>query len=151
MNKQKDSKHISIWIPNSLLKECNINQIRYEVKTRSEYVIKALEFYNSYLFSKQVSGYINVEIMNRLEAMLDSLENRIGRQMFKLIVESAKICRILFDHLELDITDIIGTTTKKTDYVIVGEKAGSKLQKALNLGIRTLTEDEFEDMLTANN
>ena len=105
MNKQKDSKHISIWIPNSLLKECIINQIRYEVKTRSEYVIKALEFYNSYLFSKQVSGYINVEIMNRLEAMLDSLENRIGRQMFKLIVESAKICRILFDHLELDMDD----------------------------------------------
>ena len=89
MNKQKDSKHISIWIPNSLLKECNINQIRYEVKTRSEYVVKALEFYNSYLFSKQVSGYINVEILNRLEAMLDSLENRICRQMFKLIVESA--------------------------------------------------------------
>ena len=41
MSKQKESKHISIWIPNSLLKECDINQIRYDVKTRSEFVVMA--------------------------------------------------------------------------------------------------------------
>lgn len=37
--------------------------------------------------------------------------------------------------------------TKKTDYLIVGEKAGSKLAKAQQLGIRTLTEEQFEAML----
>ena len=37
--------------------------------------------------------------------------------------------------------------SKKTDYLIVGEKAGSKLTKAQQLGVRTLTEQEFEDML----
>lgn len=105
MSKQKESKHISIWIPDSLLKECDINQIRYDVKTRSEFVVMALEFYNAYLFNRHISEYVNVEILNRMEGMLDSLEDRIGRQMFKLIVESAKICRILFDHLELDFDD----------------------------------------------
>ena len=39
------------------------------------------------------------------------------------------------------------SVTKKTDYLIVGEKAGSKLTKALQLGIKTLTEEEFETML----
>ena len=39
------------------------------------------------------------------------------------------------------------TVTKKTDYLIVGEKAGSKLAKAQQLGVKTLTEQEFEDML----
>ncbi len=37
--------------------------------------------------------------------------------------------------------------SKKTDYLIVGEKAGSKLAKALQLGVKTLTEQEFEEML----
>ena len=105
MNKQKDSKHISLWISNDLYKECNIYQIRHGIKTRSEYVKNALEFYNAYLSRQEASEYINKEILNRMEDMLDSLENRIGRQMFKLIVESAKICRILFDGLELDMDD----------------------------------------------
>ena len=38
--------------------------------------------------------------------------------------------------------------SKKTDYLIVGEKAGSKLAKAHQLGVKTLTEQEFEDMLS---
>ena len=39
------------------------------------------------------------------------------------------------------------SVTKNTDYLIVGEKAGSKLAKAQQLGVMTLTEDEFEAML----
>ena len=43
--------------------------------------------------------------------------------------------------------EAIGSVSKKTDFLIVGENAGSKLQKAESLGIRTLTLDEFLDML----
>lgn len=39
------------------------------------------------------------------------------------------------------------SVTKNTDYLIVGEKAGSKLTKAQQLGVKTLTEQEFEEML----
>ena len=51
-----------------------------------------------------------------------------------------------------DIKDIIlakggnylSGVTKKLDYLIAGEKAGSKLSKAEELGVRVLTEEEFE-------
>ena len=40
-----------------------------------------------------------------------------------------------------------GTVSKKTDYVLAGEDAGSKLTKAQNLGVTIITEAEFKEML----
>ena len=43
-----------------------------------------------------------------------------------------------------------GSISKKTDYLIAGEAAGSKLTKAESLGITVLTEDEFINLLEKN-
>ncbi|MBI5762438.1 MAG: NAD-dependent DNA ligase LigA [Planctomycetes bacterium] len=40
-----------------------------------------------------------------------------------------------------------GSVSKKTDYVVVGEDAGSKLEKAKALGVKTLSEGEFLKMV----
>ena len=42
---------------------------------------------------------------------------------------------------------VSGSVSKKTDYVIYGEDAGSKLTKAEGLGVKTLTEEEMRKML----
>ena len=42
---------------------------------------------------------------------------------------------------------VSGSVSKKTDYVIYGTEAGSKLTKAQELGVKTLSEEEFENLL----
>lgn len=40
------------------------------------------------------------------------------------------------------------SVSKKTDYVLAGEKAGSKLDKAKSLGIKIISETEFKEKVT---
>ena len=42
---------------------------------------------------------------------------------------------------------VTDSVSKKTDYLVVGEDAGSKLDKARKLGVKILTEQEFAKML----
>lgn len=42
---------------------------------------------------------------------------------------------------------VAGSVSKKTDYVLFGEEAGSKLEKAIELGVKTLDEAGFESFL----
>lgn len=42
---------------------------------------------------------------------------------------------------------IVSSVSKKTDYVVYGEDAGSKYDKALELGVKLLTESDFRSMM----
>ncbi|HEX6691497.1 MAG TPA: helix-hairpin-helix domain-containing protein, partial [Burkholderiales bacterium] len=42
---------------------------------------------------------------------------------------------------------VTGSVSKKTDYVVAGEDAGSKLDKARRLGVAVLDEKQFLDLL----
>jgi DNA ligase (NAD+) len=69
----------------------------------------------------------------------------------KTIVVTGTLVRYKRDEIEGLITRHGGraasSVSKKTDFVVAGENAGSKLAKAEELGIRVLKEDEFEAMI----
>ncbi len=81
------------------------------------------------------------------------MTNNINNPFYgKTVVATGKLENYTRDGIQTRLIELgakpASSVTRKTDYVIVGEKAGSKLTKALQLGIRTLTEEEFETMLS---
>lgn len=69
----------------------------------------------------------------------------------KVVVATGKLENYTRDGIQLKLLSLgakpTGSVSKKTDYLIVGENAGSKLAKAQSLGVQTLTERDFEKML----
>ena len=51
------------------------------------------------------------------------------------------------ERLEAAGAKVSGSVSKKTDYVVVGESAGSKLEKAKALGVATVTWEEMLEIL----
>jgi DNA ligase (NAD+) len=44
---------------------------------------------------------------------------------------------------------VSSSVSKKTDYLLVGEEAGSKLEKAQSLGVKTVSEAEFRKLISS--
>lgn len=89
-----------------------------------------------------------IEFIKENEAMSTNFDNPFYG---KTVVATGKLEHYTRDGIQTRLLELgakpTGSVTKNTDYLIVGEKAGSKLTKAQQLGIPTLTEQEFEDML----
>lgn len=51
------------------------------------------------------------------------------------------------EHIKLFGGKTSGSVSKKTSYVVVGENAGSKFDKAVSLGVKILNENEFKELV----
>ncbi|HVW38222.1 MAG TPA: BRCT domain-containing protein, partial [Pirellulales bacterium] len=69
----------------------------------------------------------------------------------KTLVVTGTLSKYGRDEIEELITQLGGraasSVSKKTDYVVAGEKAGSKLDKAQALGVAVINEDEFDKLI----
>jgi DNA ligase (NAD+) len=76
---------------------------------------------------------------------------RDGALRSKTVVVTGTLAKYKRDEIEALITRHGGraasSVSKKTDFLVAGADAGSKLAKAQKLGIRVLNEDQFEELL----
>ncbi|MDA8414444.1 MAG: NAD-dependent DNA ligase LigA [Desulfobacteraceae bacterium] len=74
-----------------------------------------------------------------------------GRFSGKSFVFTGALTRFTRDEARQMVEDeggnAVGSVSRKTSYVVAGEDAGSKLNKARELGVTVLTEDEFITLL----
>jgi DNA ligase (NAD+) len=99
----------------------------------------------------------NIKFIERLEAAgvncvddseAEALDNRFEGKVFVLTGTLSKYKR---SEASAIIEKMGGKTSssvsKKTSYVLAGEEAGSKLDKANKLGVIVISEDEFEELI----
>ena len=97
-----------------------------------------------------------IDLINRLkeanvnmEALeSEDIDNRFEGKTFVLTGTLEKFTRKeASDLIEKHGGKTSGSVSKKTDYVLAGEDAGSKLTKAQSLGVEIITEEQFEKMM----
>jgi len=97
----------------------------------------------------------NRESIERLEKagvkLIESKGKEKGKLAGKTFVFTGTLKTYGRDEARNLVESLGGTTassvSKKVDFVIVGEDPGSKLDKARDLGIKTLTEEQFKKMI----
>lgn len=85
------------------------------------------------------------------ETTLEPVGNALTGQTFVLTGELSRFTRKeATEKLEALGAKVSGSVSKKTSYVVAGEAAGSKLQKANELGVPVLNEEDLVALLAAH-
>ena len=110
---------------------------------------------HEFLHSK--SGRATIDELHDLGVKMTSPKSRVaaaqesGPLAGKTLVVTGTLPTYSREEIEELITQLGGraasSVSKKTDYVVAGEKAGSKLEKAEKLGVKILTEAEFNRLI----
>jgi len=112
--------------------------------------------------AKSVSDYFsnqnNINLLNRLKNYGLNLEyktNKTDKETFftgKTVVLTGSLTKYSRNDAQ-DIIENLGgnvssSVSKSTDYILLGENPGSKYQKGLSLGVKILTETEFDSVIS---
>ena len=98
----------------------------------------------------------NIELINKLKSagLKFEIEKTISRENINFKNKTFVLTGTLDNYKREDAQKIIedfggkvsSSVSKKTDYVLAGKEAGSKLEKAIELGVKVLEEKEFDDL-----
>ncbi|CAA6822250.1 MAG: DNA ligase (EC [uncultured Sulfurovum sp.] len=82
-----------------------------------------------------------------IEKKVEAVENPFKDKVIVLTGSMSVGRGVIKEMLEKLGAKVSGSVSKKTDFLIYGEEAGSKYDKAVKLGVETLTEEAMRDML----
>ena len=127
-----------------------MNATAFDLTTKDDIGEVIAESICSFFKEKQTIDLIDrlVKAGVNTKHLEEQIDNRFEGKTFVLTGSLSKYSRV-------EVSDIIekmggktsSSVSKKTDYVLAGEDAGSKLDKAQKLGVTVISEEEFEQMI----
>ncbi len=94
-NTEKDKVRKGFYIDQDLLEQVDSLLQTADVKSRNEFLNKALKFYIGYLTSEKIENYMLTTISSVMHSTVKDSENRMARAMYKLAVETSKLSHVI--------------------------------------------------------
>lgn len=146
----------------ALMKHCHNSMQEFLALIKTNYDWTVLPDFGQVL-SNSIRSFFevssNLDMLNDLLSYLNFLQQQSEEFMQdnpfngKTVVVTGSLTQFSREEIQEKLETLgakaSGSVSKRTDYVIAGEKAGSKLTKAQQLGVPILTEAEFLKMISS--
>ena len=99
---EKQMKKISFYLPTEILGICDRNLERAHVRSRNQFLVTAVKFYEGYLNKEDITEVVTPAFETVIDARLDLTAHRISQTIFKLAVEMTATMTVLAGAFELD-------------------------------------------------
>ena len=99
---KKEKTRFALWIDEETLKQVQEHYSSDGCRTQSEFIARAIRFYCGYLTAKKAGDYLPSTVASTLEGVLLMFGDRLGRLLFRLVVEVGMMGRILAADTAMD-------------------------------------------------
>ncbi|WP_088187926.1 hypothetical protein [Desulfosporosinus sp. FKA] len=100
---QEETKdRIPLWLYPSTIECMDALLEKDNCKSRSEFIEKAVRFYSGYISAEDGMKFLPTAITSAMTGIVNTLENRMARLIFKLAVEMSMMMNILASTAEVD-------------------------------------------------
>lgn len=99
---KKEKTRFALWIDEETLKQVQEHYSSDGCRTQSEFIARAIRFYCGYLTAKKAGDYLPSTVASTLEGVLLMFGDRLGRLLFRLVVEVGMMGRIIASDTAMD-------------------------------------------------
>lgn len=102
----EDKKRHTVWLTSDAWSQVEDSYTKDNCTTKNEYIEKAIRFYTGYLNTQNAANYLPRVLADVLDGKLGALGTRIGKLLFKLVVEQDMIANITAAVNEVHLDDV---------------------------------------------
>lgn len=99
---EENKKRFPLWIYPSTQQKVQELYEKDNCKSQSEFIEKAIRFYIGYISAEDGMRFLPTAITSAMTGIVNTLENRMARLIFKLAVEMSMMMNILASTAEVD-------------------------------------------------